>query len=329
LREERIREGHGDLRAEHICLTSDVVVFDCIEFDKRLRYFDVASEITFLAMDLDILDAPQLSEELVATYETMARDETIRQLLPFYKCYRAYVRGKVESLKSQEEEVPHLERERAKAQAKRYFHLAYRYAKGTPAPALLIVCGLVGTGKSTIARLLGDLTGFSVFNSDTTRKRLASIPTIARPQDEYRPGIYSVNFTRHTYDTLLTEAERSLRGGRGVIVDATFKDPLHRARFLNLASRLEVPALFVECQVLEQEIFRRLQECRRRLDEVSDATWNVYLRHKEGFVPFSDIPAHCRLILNTDTKLEEGIKRVEELFRERDNYEISSSSIFR
>jgi len=76
LREERIREGHGDLRAEHICLSSDVVVFDCIEFDERLRYCDVASEIAFLAMDLDNLSAPQLSEELVATYETMAQDET-------------------------------------------------------------------------------------------------------------------------------------------------------------------------------------------------------------------------------------------------------------
>ncbi len=329
LRQERIREGHGDLRAEHICLTSDIIVFDCIEFDERLRYCDVASEIAFLAMDLDNLGAPQLTEELVATYETMAQDETIRQLLPFYKCYRAFVRGKVESLKSQEEEVPHVERERAKAQAKRYFHLANRYAKGTPAPALLIVCGLVGTGKSTIARLLGDLTGFSVFNSDTTRKRLASIPTTARPRDEYRPGIYSDNFTRRTYDTLLTEAERLLKGGRGVIVDATFKEPRYRARFINLASRLRIPVLFVECQAQKQEIFRRLQEWRRRLDKVSDATWNVYLRHKEEFVPFSDIPDHCHIIVNTDTKLEEGITRVEEFLRERGNYEITSSSIFR
>jgi hypothetical protein len=239
------------------------------------------------------------------------------------------VRGKVESLKSAEEEVPDAERERAKAQAKRYFHLAYRYAKGTPAPALLIVCGLVGTGKSTIARLLGDLTGFSVFNSDTTRKQLAHIPTTARPQDEYRPGIYSDNFTRRTYDTLLTEAERSLREGRGVIVDATFKEPRYRALFLNLASRLKIPVLFVECQAQEQEIFRRLQERGRRLDEVPDATWNVYIRNQEGFVPLRDIPDHCHITVNTETKLEEGIERVEEFLRERGNYEISSSSIFR
>jgi hypothetical protein len=188
---------------------------------------------------------------------------------------------------------------------------------------------LVGTGKSTTARLLGDLTSFSVFNSDTTRKQLALIPTTARPRDEYRRGIYSDNFTRRTYDTLLTEAERLLKGGRGVIVDATFKDPLHRARFLNLASRLKIPVLFVECQALEQELFRRLQERGRRLDEVPDATWNVYLRHNEGFVPFSDIPDHCRFIVNTETKLEDGIKRVEEFLQERDNYEIPSSSIFR
>ncbi|MFQ5917072.1 MAG: AAA family ATPase [Candidatus Binatia bacterium] len=315
LREERIREGHGDLRAEHICLTSDIVVYDCIEFDERLRYCDVASEIAFLAMDLDFLGASKLSEELVAAYRTMAQDETLCQLLPFYKCYRAYVRGKVESLKSQEKEVPDEERKIAKNQAKRYFHLAYRYAKGTPASALLIVCGLVGTGKSTIARLLGDLTGFVVFNSDSVRKRLADIPPTARVQDGFRTGIYTDTFTRLTYETLLDEAERSLKDGRGVIVDATFKDPLHRGHFLNLAARLKIPILFVECQAQRREIFRRLQERVYRSDEVSDATWNVHLRNQEKFVPLTEIPDNCCLIVNTETKLEEGITRVEEFLQ--------------
>jgi len=316
LRQQRIREGHGDLRAEHICLTSDIAVFDCIEFDERLRYCDVASEIAFLAMDLDFLGASKLSEELVAAYREMAQDETLCQLLSFYKCYRAYVRGKVESLKSQEKEVPDAERNLSKTQAKRYFHLAYRYAKGTPAPALLIVCGLVGTGKSTIARLLGDLTGFSVFNSDTIRKRLAQIPQTARVQDGYRTGIYSDNFTQRTYDTLRAEAEKYLKTEKGAIIDATFKEPHHRALFLDLASRLKIPVLFIECQAQEREIFSRLQERGRKLDEVSDATWEVYLSQREEFAPLGDIPDHCHLIVNTEAKLEEGLTRVEKFLRE-------------
>jgi len=94
LREERIREGHGDLRAEHICLTSDIAVFDCIEFGEQLRYCDVASEIAFLAMDLDFIGASRLSRELVTAYQAMTQDEMLCQLLSFYKCHRAYVRGK-------------------------------------------------------------------------------------------------------------------------------------------------------------------------------------------------------------------------------------------
>jgi aminoglycoside phosphotransferase family enzyme len=100
VREGRIREGHGDLRAEHICLIDDIVVFDCIEFSEELRTGDVASEIAFLAMDLDFLGAPVLSQEWVAVYAELAEDRELLCLIPFYKCYRACVRGKVESLKS-------------------------------------------------------------------------------------------------------------------------------------------------------------------------------------------------------------------------------------
>jgi len=191
--------------------------------------------------------------------------------------------GKVESLKSREVEVPEIERERAKSEAQRYFHLAYRYAKGTPAPALLIVCGMAGTGKSTVAQMLGDSTGFPVFNSDAARKRLACIPSKERVTENYRSGIYSDDFSRLTYNTLLAEAERSLKAGKGAIVDATFKEPNHRGLFLDLASRLQIPTLFVECRAREDEIFRRLQERGRRLGEVSDVTWEVYLRQREEF----------------------------------------------
>lgn len=312
VREERVREGHGDLRAEHICLTDDIAVFDCVEFNERLRYCDVTSEVAFLAMDLDFLGASLLSEELAAAYGVMAQDEMFSLLLPFYKCYRAHVRGKVESLKSQEKEVPEVEREKARTQAHRYFRLAYRYAKGAPAPALVIVCGLAGTGKSTAARMLGDHTGFQVFNSDAVRKRLARIPPTARVAQEYCTGIYSDNFTRLTYGTLLVEAERCLKAGKGVIIDATFKDPEHRRLFLNLAAGVGVPVLFVECQAAEEEVCHRLKEREQRPEEVSDATWEVYLRQREEFIPLSKIPDHCHLTVNAATDLEDALAKVEE-----------------
>jgi len=234
------------------------------------------------------------------------------RLLPFYKCYRAYVRGKVESLKSQEKEVPEVERERARTQAKRYFCLARRYAKGTSPLTLVLVCGLSGTGKSTVARLLGDYTGFQVFNSDAIRKRLAHRPPNTRTTQEYRTGIYRDSLTQLTYGTLLVEAERCLKRGQGVIVDATFKNPEHRRLFLNLATSVGVPVLIVECWAEEEEIFRRLNERGQKPEEVSDATWEVYLCQREEFIPLRDIPDNCHLRVNTTANLEDAVAKVEE-----------------
>jgi len=311
LHEERIRDGHGDLRAAHICLTDPIIVFDCIEFSERLRYCDVASEIAFLAMDLDFLGEHELSERLVATYATTAQDRTFLTLIPFYKCYRAYVRGKVESLKSREKEVPEIERERAAVQAERYFRLSYRYAKGAPPPSLLIVCGLAGTGKSTVARILCDLTDFDVLNSDIVRKRLGGISTTERINYDQRADLYSDSFTQFTYGTLQVEAERLLRAGRGVIVDATFKDPEHRRLFLDSAQRLGVPVLFVECRAHKQEVLRRLRRRARQPEEVSDATVEVYLRQRKEFAPLNEIAAHCHIKINTESDWENERKRVE------------------
>ncbi len=312
VQEGKIREGHGDLRAEHICLTDGIVVFDCIEFDERLRYCDVASEMAFLAMDLDFLGAPLLSRRLIATYAEKTQEDAFLTLLPFYQCYRAYVRGKVESLKSQEPEVPLRERERAMVQAERYFRLSHRYARGAPSPAILIVCGMVGTGKSTLARSLGDLSGFDLLNSDAVRKRLARIPKTVRATSGYRGGLYHDSFTHLTYSTLLAEAQRSLKGGRGVIVDATFKDPQHRRLFLQGAEELGAPVLFVECQTREQEIIRRLREREQQPEEVSDATIEVYLRQRDVFVSFSEMGDRTHLTVNTEKELEKSLEKIEE-----------------
>ena len=210
--EGRVREGHGDLRAEHICLADDEIdVIDCVEFSERLRYCDAASEIAFLAMDLDRLGAPRLADELVEAYAEISGDEDLGVFVPFYKCYRACVRGKVESLKSLEREVDAAERERARQLASSYFELAARYA-ARRSPALIVVCGLSGSGKSTVARLLQHRKGFKVINSDRVRKRLAAVPAHEHFFTDYRANMYSDRFTKITYDTMLAEAESLLAG---------------------------------------------------------------------------------------------------------------------
>ena len=127
VKEGRIRDCHGDLHAAHICFTDGVCIYDCIEFNDRFRYSDVASEIAFLAMDLDRYQRADLSQHLVNTYVKLSHDEELLKLLNFYKCYRAYVRGKVESFKLDDPYISEEEKTRVLAVAQRYFQLAGAY----------------------------------------------------------------------------------------------------------------------------------------------------------------------------------------------------------
>ncbi len=127
VREDKIRDCHGDLHAAHICFVDDICIYDCIEFNDRFRYCDVASELAFLAMDLDRYQRADLSKHFVNAYVELNRDKELLQLLNFYKCYRAYVRGKVESFKLDDPVISENEKARALENARRYFQLAESY----------------------------------------------------------------------------------------------------------------------------------------------------------------------------------------------------------
>jgi len=127
VKEGRIRDCHGDLHSAHICFIDGICIYDCIEFNDRFRYCDVASEIAFLAMDMDYHRHPDLSQHFIDAYVKSSQDEELLKLLHFYKCYRAYVRGKVESFKLDDPHIPEGEKTRALAAARRYFELAKSY----------------------------------------------------------------------------------------------------------------------------------------------------------------------------------------------------------
>ncbi len=309
-RQGRVREGHGDLRCEHVCINPALDIFDCLEFDERLRYADVASDIAFLAMDLEAFGVPHLADELVGTYAKVADDSDLSTLINFYKCHRACIRGKVDSLKSLAAEVPPAEREQALEKARSKFSLALTYAN-RGRPSLIVVCGLVGTGKSTVAEVLRRLTGFEVFNSDRIRKRLAGIPETHHARSEYGGGIYGMGFDRLTYDTMIDDTRRSLSEGRGVVLDATFKSAAHRRAALELADQMRVPILFIECRLEEQEALRRLRDRAAAGTGVSDATAEIYAHQKLEYAPIRDIPERFHVVLDTTRDGAETMERLE------------------
>ncbi len=301
----RVREGHGDLRCEHICIEDGKFsIFDCVEFSERFRTCDIASEVGFLAMDLDRLGVPEFADALVGVIAEATGDNDLPLLVPFYKCYRAIIRGVVESLRSRQNEVEDRARNSAKELAGKYFALARSYTIDA-APAILVVCGLSGSGKSVLARALQNRFGFPIVSSDRTRKKLKSIPPDTSAADAYKAGIYSDAMTKSTYTAMLDEAKHLLGEATGVILDGTFQDPAHRKAALDLASRAGVPVLFIECRAEDTEIRRRLIERQKAGRNPSDATVDVYLRQREEFVELSEIPASNHLIVDTERPLGE------------------------
>jgi aminoglycoside phosphotransferase family enzyme len=127
VRDGRIRDCHGDLHAAHVCISNGICIYDCIEFNDRFRYGDVASEVAFLAMDLDRFGHAELSQAFVDAYVHISQNEELFQLLNFYKCYRAYVRGKVASFMLDDPYLLEKEKEDARAAARMYFELAESY----------------------------------------------------------------------------------------------------------------------------------------------------------------------------------------------------------
>lgn len=308
--EGRIRDGHGDLHAEHVCCTDPLVIFDCIEFNASFRHRDVAAEIAFLAMDLVFHRRPDLADHLVARYAEQTQDPDLAKLVPFYACQRAYIRGKVDSLTSIETDVAAPARAAARQSAIDHFTLAYRYT-WSYTPRLVVVSGLSGTGKSTVAAALQVRTGFVHIDSDTTRKRLAGVAPTARPG----PALYTAERSVATYEAIYAAAGAALAAGHGAILDATFQRRAHRDAARNVARQSGHPALFVECVTPEAEVRRRLAERARAGTDASDADWAVYQRQRENYEPFAADEQAERAVVDTTRPLDAQLTSIESKLR--------------
>ncbi|UPU34432.1 AAA family ATPase [Geomonas paludis] len=280
-----IRDCDGDLHSGNICLTDPVCIFDCIEFNERFRYIDTAADLAFLLMDLEYAGRPDLARELLAAYCAASGDRSMAPLLDFYKAQRAFVRGKVTSLRLGQPGMSQEQSAAVREAARRYYRLARGYTlRSRLAPTLILTCGLSGSGKSSLAAEVSRELGFDLARSDLLRKALAGVPAAGvEPDATYRAGIYSEAMDRATYDALLVEAERSLAGGRGIVADATFQRRADRERFRELAARMGVPFLVVETRCPEEVTRERLERRRHDPTDVSDARWEQYQQQRAEF----------------------------------------------
>jgi len=282
-----IRECDGDIHLENICLTDGrICIFDCIEFNERFRYCDTAADIAFLLMDLDYHHRRDLAEAVLDEYQAASGDAGLCGVIDFYKLYRAFVRGKVESFRQSDSGIEPEKRERAGARSAAYFRLARGYLERQRLkPTLFITCGLTGSGKSTLAAQLSFELGIATYNSDRVRKQLAALPPDSAQRVPFETGLYSAAASEATYAELLRLAEAELAMGRSVVVDACFISREQRRPFGQLAERLALPYVVLHCSCPDAEQRRRLVEREASGESVSDGRLEILEVQRNNFQP--------------------------------------------
>lgn len=277
----RAVDGHGDLLADDIFLLDDGPrVLDCIEFDDALRLGDGLADTAFLAMDLEHLGYPELAPAFLADYGEMLGDTWPQSLLHHHIAYRAQVRAKVTALRAHQGH-PEVARD-----AIGLLDLAERHLE-LARIRLVLIGGLPGTGKSTLAAALAQRTGATVLRTDEVRKELAGCAGGAAPS-EYGAGIYDPDFTAATYREVLMRARVAMSMGESVIVDASWSDPCWRAEARHLASASYADTVELCCVAPVGVAIERMLARAATGTDPSDADSTVAATMAVGFAPWPE-----------------------------------------
>jgi len=306
-----IRDCHGDLHLDHIHLSPEsICIFDCIEFNDRFRYTDVANDIAFLAMDLDFYGRPDLSGFFVDRMANILGDSGMLRMMDFYKCYRATVFGKVESFRSSEQEVPEHGRRASRKRAQRYFRLALQYAAVGSKPTVLVVMGHIGTGKSTLANRLAKELGWEVFSSDRIRKELFGIPLHGRSKENIRSWLYAKATKNRIYNVLFQHARKHINERKSLILDATFGRRSYRDRLRKQLGDLGVSYCFIETDASDDVVKKRLSKREQKKDEISDARLENFDTLKRLYEPPSELDLSTIIATGTEGRLDDTLMNV-------------------
>jgi hypothetical protein len=298
--EGRIRDGHGDLRAEHVLVGARVQIVDCVEFDTSLRELDVADDLAFLVFDLSARGGERFADELVTAYRDAGGDPGEDQLIAFYATYRSLVRAKVALVRATQLEPTSSQHGHESALARDLIALAERFAWRARQPLLIAVCGAPATGKTSLARALADLSGMAHLSSDITRKQLVGVSSTRRADAQ----AYSSTWNARTYTELGHRAAREVAARGGAIVDATFRHIVDRQAFAASFGNA-APVVFIECVAPRAVLIDRAARRTRKRSRVSDADVATVLREQQAWDPLDEVPGSAHMSLRTDRSMHE------------------------
>jgi hypothetical protein len=299
----RAVDGHGDLHLQHLWYErddADPIAIDCLEFSEKLRRTDAAAEVGFPAMDLRYRGAVAQAERFLRVYARERDDFDLYAVVDFFSSYRAAVRAKVASITAMDEAIDPAQRGRASESARRHLDLAVRMLAGRGTGALVLVGGIVGTGKSSAASELADHADAVVISSDRVRKQLAGLAPTARTGDRVDEGLYDPAHAERVYAGLILRAAPVLDSGRVAVLDATWSRAADRGRALRFARERGAPAHFIETRCAAEVAQDRLARRKERDSDPSDAGPELHARSAARFEAPTDWPAEDLRVVQTD-----------------------------
>jgi len=313
---QRVRDGHGDLRLEHVYFAPDgsIAIIDCIEFSDRFRFGDVCADIAFLSMDLAWHGRVDLAERFLARYARMTHDYLLYSVVDFYESYRAFVRGKIASFLAADAETTVATRERAKREARRYFMLSLAFERPPlVAPRVIAVSGMIASGKSRAAAIIGELLAAPLLSSDRTRKHLMGRSPTQSMRSKAWSGPYSPATTDAVYEELWSAADTIVASGRPVVIDASFRSAAMRATARRVASERGVPFTMVECIAPRALLLERLAKREAGGAHESDARSDLLDEFEARFEPIEELQDEEHVRLDTSGPLEDTRRTLEAL----------------
>jgi aminoglycoside phosphotransferase family enzyme/predicted kinase len=298
-RDGHVRECHGDLHLGNVVLYAGCpTLFDCLEFNPQLRWIDIVSDIAFVVMDLHDRGAPQLAWHALNEWLQQTGDYEGLPLLKYYLAYRSLIRSKVAALRSQQPGLSVSDSELQQDRLESYLKLTSALIQPNR-PALLLMHGLSGSGKSFVARHLAASIGAVQIRSDVERKRLFGLWPARDFSSDGVAEVYSPAATEQTYRRLRTLANTVVSAGYFVIVDAAFLSQSQRAEFVSMADALGFPWAMIECQAPDSVLRDRITRRQLAGGDPSDADSKILDMQLASVEPISEVESRRRIIVNT------------------------------
>jgi len=300
---KRIREGwikdcHGDLHLEHIIIKNQkICIYDCIEFNKEFREIDIANDIAFLCMDLEFYGYYRESYYFIKLFYRNYYNYDLIFLQDLYRSYRAFVRGKIYSLRSKQKTLTKEEQIESKELARKYFNLSFKYTIKDIHPTIFVFMGRIGSGKSTLAKKFAEFIDVKIYSSDVIRKSIFNLPLYKKTPEELKSIVYSKTITNIVYTKMIENAiESALKDGLSIL-DGTFATRYLRNLVYFRAFEENIKLIFIEIDPKKEIILKRLENRMNSKKEVSDAGIEEFINFYDYYDPPNEIPLNQKIYI--------------------------------